>query len=60
MIHSLEDKNKKELVEICKIHIEEYQLLGERIAELEWLLEYKNAVIDAQEEYHRKAKGGAE
>ena len=27
MIHSLEDKTKKELVEICKIHVEEYQQL---------------------------------
>lgn len=27
MIHSLEDKTKKELIEICKIQVEEYQQL---------------------------------
>lgn len=35
MIHSLEDKTQKEVVEICKIQIEEYQILTKRIAELE-------------------------
>tara|TARA_R110000796_G_scaffold185329_1_gene301882 strand:+ start:51 stop:218 length:168 start_codon:yes stop_codon:yes gene_type:complete len=39
MIHSLEDKNKKELVEICKIQIEEYQLLEKEVAELKGCLE---------------------
>jgi hypothetical protein len=43
----------------CKSWRELVQVKEESIAELEWLLEYKNAVIDAQEEYHRKAKGGA-
>ena len=36
MIHSLEDKTKKELVEICILQIEEYQILTKRIAELEY------------------------
>ena len=35
MIHSLEDKTKRELVEIVKIQIEEYQVVQKRIAELE-------------------------
>jgi hypothetical protein len=35
VIHSLEDKTQKEVVEICKIQIEEYQILTKRIAELE-------------------------
>lgn len=34
MIHNLEDKSKKELVEICKIQIEEYQDLHKKMKEL--------------------------
>lgn len=35
MIQSLENKNKKELIEIVKIQFEEYQIASKRIAELE-------------------------
>jgi hypothetical protein len=56
----IDSLTRKDLVEIYHIHVEEMQTAQKRIAGLEWLLEYKNAVIDAQEEYHRKAKGGAE
>ena len=38
MIHSLEDKNKKELVEICKIQMQEYRLLQKEVEKLEGLL----------------------
>lgn len=51
MIHSLEDKNKKELIEIVKIQLEEYQKASKRIVELE----EKNAVLkrDAEIMYKR-------
>ena len=39
MIHSLEDKNKKELIEIVKIQFEEYQQASKRIAELKECLQ---------------------
>ena len=45
MIHSLEDKNKKELVEICKIQVEEYQLLEKKIAELEEDLSHAEDIL---------------
>ena len=35
MIYSLEDKNKKELIVIVEHQIKEYQILTQRVAELE-------------------------
>ena len=43
MIHSLEDKTKRELIDIVKIQVKEYQLLTKRIAELEKVLITLNA-----------------
>jgi hypothetical protein len=45
VIHSLEDKTKKELVEICKIQIEEYQILTKRIAELKEDLSHAEDIL---------------
>lgn len=50
MIHSLEDKTKRELIEICKIQVEEYQQLTKQL----------NYVVDLYEsriENMEKAKG---
>jgi hypothetical protein len=51
MIHSLEDKNKKELVEICKIQIEEYQLLEKEVAELKLYIKELEVEINEYTEY---------
>ena len=50
MIYSLEDKTQKELVEICKIQIEEYQILTKRIVELEKRLSKHNKQSRKQDE----------
>ncbi len=50
MIYSIQDKTKKELVEICKIQIEEYQLLNKRIAELEFTLINVRDLLNEQED----------
>lgn len=58
MIYSLENKTKRELVEIVHIQIEEYQLAQKRIAELE--KDYENASLAlialVQDASLRKAK----
>ena len=40
MIHSLEDKTKRELLEICKIQMEEYQKLARCLEDSEEQIDY--------------------
>ena len=61
MIHNLEGKSKKELVEIVGIQIEEYQKLESSITELEDLMNnsetWMQDLVDIMLEGAKKPKG---
>jgi hypothetical protein len=60
MIHSLEDKNKKELVEICKIQTEEYQALVKQFDYVVDLYEFRLDTAEKQRKVFLAALSGVE